>query len=94
MSHRDFLRHYKRLTIFSLVFLYALQNTRLSFESIVCYTFENFPTKTINSINWNLIICLNMYILRLMFVQYYLPLYLQKGFFRKYSFRVQGKLPT
>ena len=56
VSHRNFLRHYKRLTIFSLVFLYALQNTRLSFESIVCYTFENFPTKTINSINWNLFI--------------------------------------
>ena len=37
-SRRDFLKHYKRLTIFSLVFIFTLQNTRLSFESIVCYT--------------------------------------------------------
>ncbi len=38
-SRRDFLKHYKRLTIFFVsLYFFTLQNTRLSFESIVCYT--------------------------------------------------------
>ena len=56
VSHRDFLEHYKRLTkIFVSLFLFALQNTRLNLLSIVCYAFENLPTKINNSINWNLL---------------------------------------
>ena len=31
-----------------------------SFESIVCYTFENFSTKNIKSINWNLYVYLKI----------------------------------